>query len=205
MSQISNISNVSSDTSSARKDTFSQASTNFQEKLEETGNTTIISTIDNDVLTNTEMLELDENLKNTGRSLEEFVESPMFMRLYDVMRNINAPQDAQHSKQTSDKLEEIAIENEANPSLELDDIEDDDDESDDSYAARFCNCIRRLRIYLSAKPETRASHGGLFRFLVIRNKVTNLTCTFAVKSKSLWDSNEIERSIRPNEFWFWWM
>lgn len=198
-SQISNISNVSSESSSARKDTFSQASTNFQEKLDETGNTTIRSTIDNDALTNTEMLELDENLKNTGRSLEEFVESPMFMRLYDVMRNINAPQE---SKQTS---EEIVIGNEDNPPLELDDIEDDDDESDDSYAARFCNCIRRLRIYLSARPETRASHGGLFRFLVIRNKVTNLTCTFVVKSKSLWDSNEIERSIKPNEFWFWWM
>lgn len=140
------------------------------------------------------MSELDETLKNTSRSLEAFVASPMFSRLYDVMCTLN-----NYAPPASDQLQPQHGEDIINLGL------DDDDESDDSYAARFGSCIRRLKIYLSAHAEYKALHGGLFRLIVVRNKVTTHTCVFAVKLRNIFDTSEQLIYINMNEFWFWWM
>ena len=148
---------------------------------------------DKDVISNIELVELDENLKSTNRSLEEFVHSPMFNRLYSAMLNINSTQ----------RIVEIS-DNDLNRTITDLDV-DDEDESDDSYEAKFGNCIRRITVYLSSQPESKASHGGLFRFVSFRNKTSLHTCLYTAKVRSIDSRDEIYPQIGPNEFWFWWM
>ena len=153
---------------------------------------------DKDVISNIELVELDENLKSTNRSLEEFVHSPMFNRLYSAMLNIN--------NNPTQRIVEIASDNDLNRTITDLDV-DDEDESDDSYAAKFGNCIRRITVYLSTQPESKASHGGLFRFISFRNKTSLHTCLYTAKVRNI-DSREKDictQIIGPNEFWFWWM
>jgi hypothetical protein len=166
-------------------------------------------------------IEMDENLRNTSKSIEAIVTSSMFNRLYELNRNLNAQQhidttDANNNnnnKQGGGEVEELSC---GKPKCEDDDdLNDydnrnveflDDDESDDSYAARFGDCVRKVRVYLSATYEPKAQHGGLFRFIILRNKSTQHVCVFLVKLKSQQPSDEPDSSLqKKNEFWFWWM
>lgn len=149
----------------------------------------------NNNMSNTEFFELDKALRNTGRSLELFVESEMFTRLYDVMRDLNSQKSGLEKQKIYEEIKREILDAEMN----------EEEESDDSYAAKFCSCIHRVRIYLSNENESKASHGGLFRFIIVRNKMSKQTCLFTIKLKNNWDSNETTQRIKLNEFWFWWM
>lgn len=164
-------------------------------------------------------IEMDENLRNTSKSIEAIVTSSMFNRLYELNRNLNAQQhidttaNNNNNKQDGGEVEELPC---GKPKCEDDDdLNDydnrnvdflDDDESDDSYAARFGDCVRKVRVYLSATYEPKAQHGGLFRFIILRNKSSQHVCVFLVKLKSQQPSDEPDSSLqKKNEFWFWWM
>jgi hypothetical protein len=197
-------------------------------------------------------IELDENLKQTTKSIEMVLNSPMFSKLYDLNRNLNSlaveattigdtttttttksQQQSRHGHEFDtydDDNEEENQNNNNNNNNDDDDTatpteddmneeeeeEEEEEESDDSYAAKFKQSIRQVKVYLDEDstvvandPFLKQSNGGgagLFRFLFLRNKTSNKLYVFLIKlnKRSVEDCFDAGFD-KEHEFWFWWM
>ena len=93
----------------------------------------------------------------------------------------------------------------------------DDDESDDSFAASFSECMHKLNVYASRDcrallKHTSRSNGGLFRVILLRNmQEKDDVYIFLIMAKDYTQvCNEINSScltstrIRNDEVYLWW-
>lgn len=149
-------------------------------------------------------LEFDDSTKQTTKSIEMVLNSPMFGKLYDLNKNLNSFMEENRKVKPSESVDF----DEQSDYATYDD--DDDDESDDSYAAGFRNSMKEIKVYLyepvdlhthSTSKFTNNSNLSLFRFLFLRNKVCNKCYVFLIKlNKNIQD---YLTSDKDNEFWFY--
>ncbi len=129
----------------------------------------------------------NSNLISTRNDLESLLNSDMFNNLYNLF-----------------ETNTISVAN------------DSDTESDDSFAAGFSECIRKLTVY-SSKDKNQIFQindgkvlqgGGLFRIVVLRNVIQDQFYAFLILVKDfnelIDERNNFDDAIRNDEIFLWW-
>ena len=150
---------------------------------------------------------------NNINSLETVLSSDMFEKLYKLYY-AQAQMLAQVDESSSEQNASVVL-----PSDEK--INESEQESDDSYAADFSKCIRKLVVYSSRgiRPQeaaVRLNGGGLFRVVFLRSIRESGQCyAFLVKLKDYKsvcnDMHDTSHPLRQNnttlrrdEIYLWW-
>jgi len=143
----------------------------------------------------------DKGLLNTSKSIEYLLNCEMFNKLYNLNKKIN------HLKNRSNFLNS---EYKNNLSIESDEIEEENEEeieSDDSYAARFNSCIRKVIVYSSSACNKNdktslnkiLNYSAVFRVVCLRNRRTNKSYLLLLKKE-----HKLINPNRSDELWLYW-
>lgn len=144
----------------------------------------------------------NENLAEASKSIEALLNCPIFYKLYDINKNLSS------LNELNQEILELKHEETSNEEEEVYEF-DYDNESDDSYAAKFVESIKKVVVYSTRNNiiqddksfELNQLNGGLFRVLVLRNKKFDQNYLFLVKL----DNYEQNKQKRHDELWLWWL